>query len=50
MSFDVDLIVWSKLVSLLIFAPIYAGALVYAYWKPNQERFKRLEELPLLED
>ncbi|MDB5100319.1 MAG: hypothetical protein JWM80_4740 [Cyanobacteria bacterium RYN_339] len=50
MSFDVDLIVWSKLVSLAIFAPIYVGALVYACWKPNRQRFERLAELPLLED
>jgi cbb3-type cytochrome oxidase subunit 3 len=50
MSFDVDLIGWSKLVSLAIFAPIYVGACIYAYWKPNRARFERLSELPLLED
>ena len=50
MSFNVDLIVWSKLISLAIFAPIYIGAFVYAYWKPNQARFEHLSELPLQED
>jgi len=50
MLFDADLIVLSKIISLLIFVPIFVGACIYAYWKPNRARFERLSELPLLED
>jgi hypothetical protein len=49
-SFDVDLVIASKLISLAIFFPIYVGACVYAAWKPNQQRFDHMAALPLRED
>lgn len=50
MSFDANVIVLSKLISLAIFVPVYIGAIIYAFWKPNQASFDRMASLPLLED
>jgi cbb3-type cytochrome oxidase subunit 3 len=50
MSFTVDLVVATKVASLAIFLPIYVGALVYAFWKPNQPRFERYARLALHDD
>lgn len=50
MSFAVDLVVASKLVSLLIFVPIYLGALAYALYPRHRERFSAYAAIPLLDD
>lgn len=50
MSFAIDTVVLSKIVSMSIFVPIYVGALVYAFWKPNRQRFEAYAALPLRDD
>lgn len=47
MSFAVDTVVLSKLVSLSIFFPIYVGAVAYVCWRPNRDRFTAYAKLPL---
>lgn len=48
--FDLDLISSSKVLSLLIFMPIYLGALAYACWRPNQARFDAYARIPIQDD
>jgi cbb3-type cytochrome oxidase subunit 3 len=50
MSFSIDTLVLSKLVSIAIFLPIYIGALIYAFWGPNKQRFDDYAALALRED
>ena len=49
MSFAVDAIVASKVVSLAIFFPIYLGALAYA-WRTPRARFAAYAAIPLEDD
>lgn len=44
--FDEALIASSKMISLLIFFPIFVGAVVYAYWGPNQAAFEAHARIP----
>lgn len=48
--FDESLITLSKIVSLAIFVPIYTGAVVYAFWKPNKAKFDHYATIPFQED
>lgn len=45
--YDETLITASKLISLLIFFPIFVGAVVYAYWGPNKAAMEAYGRIPL---
>ncbi|MBF0140840.1 MAG: cbb3-type cytochrome c oxidase subunit 3 [Magnetococcales bacterium] len=40
MNFD-TMIVWSKLISLVLFFLVFAGVVIWAYWPGNRVRFER---------
>jgi cbb3-type cytochrome oxidase subunit 3 len=44
--FDELLITACKLTSLLIFFPIFVGAVVYAYWGPNKAKMEAYGRIP----
>lgn len=44
------LIAWSKIISLLIFFPIFVGACLWAYRGKNKEKLEAYAYLPLRED
>lgn len=44
--FDEALIASSKMISLLIFFPIFAGAVVYAYWPGNRAALDAQARIP----
>ena len=48
--FDQDLVAWSKIVSMLIFMPIYLGFLGYVFWKPNKDKLEAHGQIPLKDD
>lgn len=48
--FDETLITASKLTSLLIFFPIFVGAVIYAYWGPNKAKMEAYGQIPFQED
>lgn len=40
------MLVTSKIVAMCIFFPIYLGALVYAFWRPNGQKFDAYAQIP----
>lgn len=48
--FDESLVVTTKIVAMCIFFPIYMGAVVYAFWRPNRARFEGYAQIPLQDD
>lgn len=48
--FDESLLVMSKIVAMCIFFPVYLGFVVYAFWRPNREKFDQYSQIPFQDD
>jgi cytochrome c oxidase cbb3-type subunit 4 len=45
-----ELVIYTKIIALLMFMPIFIGVAVWAYWPANKAKFDQYAQIPLQED